>query len=54
MTGEQIRSLVDIYNERAKTLKETYSFIIKKDKKYYYKMLQTYEYFKEYMSESDF
>ena len=54
MTGEQIRSLVDIYNERAKTLKETYSFIIEKDKKYYYKMLQTYEYFKEYMSESDF
>lgn len=54
MTGEQIRSLVDIYNERATTLKETYSFIIEKDKKYYYKMLQTYEYFKEYMSESDF
>lgn len=54
MIKEQERSLVDIYNARAKTLKETYSFIIEKDKTYYYKMLQNYEYFKEYMSESDF
>ena len=54
MIKEQIRSLVDIYNERANTLKEKYSFIIEKDKKEYYKMLQKYEYFKDIMSESDF
>lgn len=54
MIEEQIRSLVDIYNKRAKSLKEKYNFIIEKDKKEYYKMLQNYEYFKDIMSESDF
>lgn len=54
MIEERLYSLVDIYNERAKSLKEKYSFIIERDKKEYYKMLQNYEYFKDIMCESDF
>lgn len=54
MVEEQQRSLIDIYNERAKSLKEKYYFIIERDPKEYYKMLRNYEYFKDIMRESDF
>lgn len=54
MTEETIHSLVDIYEERAKSIKEKYNFEIEKNKIEYYKKLQNYEYFKDIMSESDF
>lgn len=54
MIEERLYSLIDIYNERTKSLKETYSFIIEKNRTEYYKMLQNYEYFKDIMSETDF
>lgn len=54
MIEEKLYSLIDIYDKKAKTLKETYGFIIERDKTEYYKMLQNYEYFKDIMSESEF
>lgn len=54
MIEEKKRSSVDIYNERAKSLIETHNFIIERNPKEKYRILNDYDYFKDIMSESDF